>query len=428
MIWFYILLVISQLENHHLLGMDLFAGLTIFKVLGAVCALYAFWYTSSSKTSVGLTQTRQGSLFLVFYFIVVGSFIFKNQGGSLLDGVLMKFTSILLLYFVVMATVDSVRKLRIVLLCIVGSVAIAGFYVVKEWVQYRNVFGSDFRPSGASLDSNYFALSVATCLPIAFCLFLERKARWQRLLCLGCIGMMLLGFVAASSRGGFFAMVAALLTLSWYSKRRTQYFGILLVLVAPLMILAPSSPVRRLLNPGYGEKVGEDSRKATWNAGMRMAVQNPFTGVGIGNFKSLVVQYQDADGNEVKTLAHNTYVEIAAELGIPTLVVFLAILLFTYRSVDRVRRRSGESGPVLIHQASLGIEAATVGCAVGMIFLSAHWEKLLWLLVFLSCALPALMARISRSSLLRAHLRGDCGSGPRQAGTESKLPVMRERT
>ena len=412
MICFYILLAILQLENHHLLGANLFGGLTIFKLVGAACVLYALWYAQTHRGRIGFFETWQARLFLVFYFIVVASFIFENRGGTIMQGELMRFTSILLLLLIILATIDSLHKLRVALLCAITSVGIAGFYVFKEWFQYRNVFGAGFRPNGASLDSNYYALSAATCLPIAFCLLLERKSRWQQLICLANIGLMMAGFVAASSRGGLLALGAALLILCWHSKQRVRYFAILSVLIVPAMFLAPSSPVRRLMNPDYGDKIGEDSRKITWMAGVRMAMSDPLTGIGIGNFKSVVLSFQDPNGTEVKTLAHNTYIEIAAELGIPALAVFLGILVFTYLTADRVRRQTARHGPLLLHQAGLGLEAAIVGCMVGMIFLTAHWEKQLWLLVFLSSSLPPL----ARS--MRAASRG---AAPRRS-----LPAAQE--
>jgi putative inorganic carbon (hco3(-)) transporter len=420
MILLYILAAILQLENHHVLGADLFAGLTIFKLVGAGCVPYALWYLSTRKQPVIFLETWQARLFLVFYALVTASYIFETRGGSLMQGSLMRFTSILLLFVIVMATVDSLHKLRIVLLCTITSVGIAGFYLFKEWFQYRNVFGSDFRPNGASLDSNYYALSAAACLPIAFCLLMERKSKWQRLICLANIGLMMAGFLAAASRGGLLALGTALLALCWFSKQRVRYFTLLTVVIVPAMVLSPSSPIRRLTNPDYGDKIGEESRKITWMAGVRMAVENPLTGVGVGNFKSVVLSYQPPGANEVKTLAHNTYVEVGAEMGFPGLIVFLAIILFTLLTVNDVRRRTKRAGPLLLHQAALGIETSVIGCLVGMIFLTAHWEKLLWLLVFLSSS----MVPILRQSKLSAAAAAKRSSRTRKDPPEAEHPAF----
>ena len=46
----------------------------------------------------------------------------------------------------------------------------------------------------------------------------------------------------------------------------------------------------------------------------------PLTGIGTGNFKAL--------SGKLGGVAHNTYIEIAAELGIPGLALFGAILFF----------------------------------------------------------------------------------------------------
>jgi len=48
----------------------------------------------------------------------------------------------------------------------------------------------------------------------------------------------------------------------------------------------------------------------------------------------------------VRTLAHNTYIEIAAELGIPSLVLFLGILIASFVEAEgRAGRRFDRTFP-----------------------------------------------------------------------------------
>jgi len=82
---------------------------------------------------------------------------------------------------------------------------------------------------------------------------------------------------------------------------------------------------------------------------------------------------------------------VAAETGLPNFLVFIAMLFFTYRSLDRVRRRASVSGPPLLYLAATGIQAGFAGYLFGAFFLSSEYMKLLWLWMFLSMVLPSFL-------------------------------------
>jgi len=58
-----------------------------------------------------------------------------------------------------------------------------------------------------------------------------------------------------------------------------------------------------------------------WGAALKMIADHPLLGVGLDNFGDRYSEYKLPTGREVKR-AHNNYVQLAAEMGIPGLVVF----------------------------------------------------------------------------------------------------------
>jgi hypothetical protein len=62
-------------------------------------------------------------------------------------------------------------------------------------------------------------------------------------------------------------------------------------------------------------------------------------------------------------------------------------------TLERVRRRTIRSGPALIRQAALGLQAGLLGCSVAIFFSSLEYIKPFWLTVFLSMCLPSLVAK-----------------------------------
>ena len=109
----------------------------------------------------------------------------------------------------------------------------------------------------------------------------------------------------------------------------------------------------------------------------------PLTGIGLGEFKTQMDDYADPGAN-FSSIAHNTYLEVAAETGLPNFLVFVGMLFFTYRTFSRVRQRTSDSGPEIVYLAATGLQAGFVGYLVGIFFLSAGYLKLFWLWLFLS--------------------------------------------
>jgi O-antigen ligase len=206
----------------------------------------------------------------------------------------------------------------------------------------------------------------------------------------GFLGVSLLGVTVCASRGGFLALTAALLFLVARSPHRVRNLVLISVVLLPLALFLPTSPLRRLLRPSRIDASNSHSRIMAWKAGMRMIADHPVLGVGLGRFKPLMPQYADK-GTTTDTMAHNTYIEVAAELGLPTLGVFLAIPFFSYRSLEKARRRAKIAGREFPYYAALGLQAGLVGYMVGAFFLSAEYQKLFWLVIMLSMCLPSLV-------------------------------------
>jgi O-antigen ligase len=239
-------------------------------------------------------------------------------------------------------------------------------------------------------DGNYFTTSAVLCLPFALLAVLHCKKRWKRLIYAGFLGVSLLGVTVCASRGGFLALTAALLFLVARSPHRVRNLVLISVVLLPLALFLPTSPLRRLLRPSRIDASNSHSRIMAWKAGMRMIADHPVLGVGLGRFKPLMPQYADK-GTTTDTIAHNTYIEVAAELGLPSLLVFLAIPFFSYRSLEKARQRAEIAGREFPYYAALGLQAGLVGYMVGAFFLSAEYQKLFWLAIMLSMCLPSLV-------------------------------------
>jgi putative inorganic carbon (hco3(-)) transporter len=428
MILFFLLISVMPLTRHPLWGQ--FVGeLTIIKYLGGGCLVYALYHLITSGTFPSLLRTWQARFFLLFYFIALISYLTLSFNHTFALSPLMTYSSFLLLYVITLSVIDSPKRLRWVLLATVGAVAVASLYVIREWQKYRSVFAG-FRPGWVVGDPNYFTVSALFALPIAYYVMTERKGGWERWFCAGCFLLIALAVTVAASRGGFLGLVVAFVLIAIRSRKRTRNVLGAAGLCLALALIAPSSPLDRLLHPSKSDKESTNIRSELWSIGWKMIQQHPITGIGLGNFKPMVEDYAD-DDFRFRMVAHNSYIEIAAELGIPGLCVFLGMMLSTLHSLARAKRVAVAQRAPLLRYSALALQTGFIAAYTAICFVSGHYQKIFWLMIFVSMCVHSLSDHLSERPLQRspdpAHRKSADGSEPegarelRETSVEARL-------
>jgi O-antigen ligase len=394
-ILYYVFVLSLPLISHPIFGSDA-GGMTVSKYLGLACFLYALVVLGRRRRPVGFLATPQARWYLCLYALALLSYVVSVLGPN--PGqwpVVVLFTSQLVFFITTLILVDSLERLRKVLLVAIGSVALASLYMLKEWWGGSTVYGVDYRPGYVTGDPNFFAASALLFLPLAFGWALEGRPGWERVFCLGCLFLGLAASMVGASRGGFLGLLLALGVFVWHSRYRARAMTLVPAALALFLLLSPSSPLRRLFDPTHGDVEARNTRFELWSAGLKMVGAHPLFGVGLGNFKSQVGRYSGL-GSDLQLISHNGYLDVAAEAGLPALAALLGVLYYSCRTARRVRRQTRNEGPLALHQAALGIEAGLIGFPVALIFVSGLFLKLFWLMVFLSMCLPDLQRQARR--------------------------------
>lgn len=390
MILYYTLLLTLALAHQRFFTYHLF-GFTVEKYLGLACLLIALLYLPLRKKPVRLWRSGQTRAFLLFFALAAASWLTLGQ-GHFRGSMMLVYVSELAFLVSTVILIDSPERLRWSLLAVIAGVAWAALYALREWQKAAPIYGLSYRPQWSPAgDPNYFTASAVLCLPIAFYLFARSKSRFDRFFSAACLLPIAGAILVDASRGGLLALIAAGAVIFLQSRSRRGLFLLLGGGLALALLLSPVSPVRRFVDPSPGDKTAANDRLELWSAGLRMIESHPITGIGLGNFEAEVPSYL-APGEHIDFIAHNTYIQMAAEMGLPGLALFLAILLFTLGSLNRTRRLAQEANATLVYCAASGLRAGLVGFAVAMIFLSAEFLKVLWFAVFFSSALEALIA------------------------------------
>jgi O-antigen ligase len=139
----------------------------------------------------------------------------------------------------------------------------------------------------------------------------------------------------------------------------------------------------------------ETGRVKIWERGMGYMASNPVLGVGAANFPvaegTISPMAGRAEyGRGVRWgAAHNSFVQIGAELGVPGLVCFVGAII---AALLALRRAAGAA--LRVGRAALGVSrlaqsimAALIGFTVGGLFLSLGYSDMLYTLLALAVGL-----------------------------------------
>lgn len=393
MIFFYILMFTSPFYHHPFFDRG-FGAFTIVKGIGAICAIYALFYLFLKGKAPSYFGTTRAKLFLVICLWGLFSYLRTGALSSWAADPAFSYLSFLVLFFVTLTIVDTPKKIFWSLLSALAGIAFGALYMIREYQKYHAMY-ADLRPGAVIGDPNYYTLAALLILPVAYFWLRGLRQEFYRYSIVGMFLLVSAAVALASSRGGLLGLVAGVGYLVWTSRKRARNAAVLFVLLAVPMLLAPRSPLKRLMHPDYADQLGAQTREKAWLAGLKMVRAKPLTGIGLGLYKPLLGQYS-GDPN-FSQIAHNSYLEYAAELGFPALLLFLWLLWATFRALGKIRQITQRSEDRFLYPIAAGLQCGIVACIVGDFFLSAEYLKLFWIVVFLSIPLE----RLARERAIR---------------------------
>jgi hypothetical protein len=247
------------------------------------------------------------------------------------------------------------------------------------------------RYRGTLQDPNELALAGGAGLPLAFALGRRRRSVRHGLLVALTLALVGVCAVLTASRGGQLVFLAV---LAVFFVKRFGFGGLAVggVLALPLLLL--------------GGRSGEEATSSTveridcWAEALSMWRSHPLTGVGLGRF------------NEYHYMtAHNSYLLTLAELGLPGMLLFTAVLYVSakipievLRRFPRPRRGEPDDEAQVARRWAMAYLAAFAGLVVGIFFLSFAYHYVLWIYFGLAGGLYSAVR--THAPWFRVRLRG----------------------
>jgi O-antigen ligase len=365
--------------------------------------------------------TRPLPLMIAYLPAMAASAMFQQTVTASFPWIMNYATEGLLLYLLIVNVIRTPETLRRVIWALILAGAVMGGLSLCQEVTggYDNMFGglaqmssgiielgedlegklTRGRMAGPIGETNRYAQVLVVLLPLALFRTLSERRRGLKLLAAGSALLILSGILLSFSRGAA-VVVAGLLVLMviWRAVKLYQAALTIAVLIATVPLAAPDF-ITRLDSlrgvEGVVSEEGEDpdgamrGRLTSNIAALQAFVEHPLLGVGPGQYYE---QYSQRYANQLglryfttTRRAHNLYLEMAADLGLIGLGLFMAMVIITLLQLRRARVYWLPRNPEYANLAT-ALLLSMLGYLGTAVFLHLSYQRYFWLLLALANA------------------------------------------
>lgn len=398
-----------------------------------IAVFFVLWILKALvRKRVEIPHSATTFLILVFTGLAALSAVFSiEQGRSFVR--LLYFLSIIPLYFVSAYYISSPAFIKKVFGVIAASGAAAAFFGIIQFfgqfifginpvmdfmanniapVFYGQSFsalvlanpswlvniggGTYLRAISLFPDPHMFAFYLGLVIPPVLTLFLRASDfRFSRtgktfIIVVNVLLFLALGFTF--SRAGYVGAAFGIITvfaLNW--KFLDKKFKIAAAAVSLIVTMgffsSPNLIVSRFFDVFNMTEGSNSERLANWTEALKIIEDHSLSGVGVGAY-ALAVDPRSSPRSSIT--AHNTYLDIAAEMGIGALLVWIAILAFATKELFRISRgkTAGAANGGETAALAAGLAGAFVWFSVQSFFDTAIYSPTLFalLMVYLAMA------------------------------------------
>jgi O-antigen ligase len=354
-----------------------------------------------------------------------------TANAELWDALLEHAKLILVVLVAVNALGTPTQIRRYLLFVVVSFMVFPARSTLQNYVMGYTVFGRAVGPFIYANSNDLAAISLLVLGP-AFALWASEKAhRRLRWIGLGAAAALIVVVILTQSRGGFLGLAVVVVPSAVVLVRRRPRTAVAMaVVLAAGLFAAPASFWQRmggLSKATSAETVGEmdpegsaKQRFAVLETATRIIGDHPVLGVGLGGYPRANAEYSPALGPRD---THNTYLNVAAETGIPGLLIFLALVGNVLWSARDTRpgggkRRGGARDPD--RERQYWLRSALAGYLVAALF--GSYARLSVTYIFISLVWAA--ARAAKTQLSTAPITYPTTAPHQPASGSAAHPAM----
>lgn len=284
-----------------------------------------------------------------------------------------------------------------------------GATIYSLWTFLFVSVGSDGRlVGGAHYDANDLALLLVSTIPLAIYFLRPQVVLWKRLFALSSLALFVELLVKCGSRGGFIAFIVVLLYIVLAFRAIPARLRLTAVGATVLVMTAFGSAsywdmMSTIIHPKDDYNMTSPiGRKAIWKRGVGYMLARPVLGVGVNDFEqaegslsAISEEYAAANRGLKWSTAHNSFVLIAAELGVGGLLLFVTMIGTSFKHLMQIK--DGPDGDPHVSQEDAAFAQALVASLIGFclagFFVSAAYFSFLYALIGLVIGVDSLRRR-----------------------------------
>ena len=282
------------------------------------------------------------------------------RGGAIVHT--LDFAKVFVVFALVFVLVTDIKRLRrIVFVQSASVIVLTAVSIAKGHSRPRleGVIG------GIYSNPNDLAFAIVLCIPFCLAFLITSKSALRKLAWAAGLLIMLTALFMTASRAGFIDLVISGAVCLWHFGIRGRRFYLIIVtgvLGTLLLATAGKKLVQRF--EAISDETQGDSAYGSYEARkelMVLAVKGiehyPILGIGANNFVNYSGMWHEV---------HMTYLQIAVEGGIPSLILYLMFFACGFRNLKWLRRK--KDLPFDYDLFASAMHASLIGFAVGAIF------------------------------------------------------------
>lgn len=326
---------------------------------GAILAFFA----SANKAERKLKDLpRESKVLLVLIGVLTLSAFLSPvwKGGAVVHT--LDFAKVFVIFALIFVLVTDIKRLRRIIFVQSASVVILTVVSIAKGHSRPRLEGVI---GGIYSNPNDLAFAIVLCIPFCLAFLITTKSVLRKMAWAGGLLVMLIALFMTASRAGFIDLVISGTVCLWHFGIRGRRFYLIIitgVLGCLLMVTAGKRLVQRFEaisdetqgDSAYGSYV---ARKELMVRALKGIERYPILGIGANNFTSYSGLWHEV---------HMTYLQIAVEGGIPSLILYLVFFAYGFRNLKWLRRR--RDLPFDYDLFASAMHASLIGFAVGALF------------------------------------------------------------
>jgi O-antigen ligase len=377
---------------------DWFSALGIVPLakITAIGALLAFMF-SSSKGNRKFRDLPIESFFLLAMICVflVSSFFSPVWRGGALNHAL-DFSKVYVVWVFTFLLLTDLAKFRRIIFIQAASVPVVCILSLAKGSSRPRL---DSVMSGIYSNPNDLAFAIVLSLPFCLMFVLTARGKFRKLLWILGMLAMATALLKTASRGGFITLIVAGIVCLWHFGIKGRRFYLIAVSVTAILVLMPISGgiMQERLSSLWSDQLTTHQEKTAQESLeqrqflVKRAIEGiehyPLLGIGVQNFETYSTVWREV---------HVTYLQVAVEGGIPSLILYLMFFSRGFWNLRQLFKRKKLSPELKLFLAAL--HSSLVGFAVGALFSPEAYQFFPYFTVAYTSALLALVKEGERAA------------------------------